>query len=145
MAHYYRALEVNTSQEDAFDYVADFTHAVWDPATLACEKITEGPIGVGTTFMLKAKFLTGSMDLPYTITEYVPHSRLVLEGESTLMKYVDVITFEPQQGGTVVGYDAVLNFKGLLGLGEFFFRPVFKQIGDSATDGLIKALNQIPG
>jgi len=143
MAHYFRALAVNSNQEQSFDYVADFTHAVWDPATLACEKVTDGPIGVGTTFMLKAKFLIGSMNLPYTITEYIPHTRLVLEGETSMMKYVDVITFESRDGSAVVGYDAVLTFKGLLGLGEIFFRPAFQQIGDGATDGLIKALNQL--
>ena len=143
MAHYFRALEVAASQEAAFNYVADFTHAVWDPATLACEKITEEPIGVGTTFMLKAKFLIGSMDLPYTITEYEPNSRLVLVGETRLTKYIDVITFEHRGEGAVVGYDAVLTFKGLLSLGEIFFRPVFKKIGDGATDGLIRALNRL--
>ena len=143
MAHYFRALEVNAAQEQAFDYVADFTHAVWDPATLACEKVTDDPIGIGTTFVLKAKFLAGSMDMPYTITEFIPHSRLVLEGETWLMKYIDVITFKPHQRGAIVGYDAVLNFKGLLGFGEYFFRPVFKQIGDRATDGLYDALNRL--
>ena len=143
MAHYFRALSVSIPQERVFNYVADFTHAVWDPATLACEQVTDGPIGVGTTFMLKAKFLTGSMNLPYTITEYEPNSRLVLVGESSLMKYVDVITFEPREEGTVVGYDAVLTFKGLLGLGEIFFRPAFQQIGDRATDGMLEALRQL--
>ncbi len=143
MAHYFRNLVVKTTQEEAFEYVADFTHAVWDPATLACEKVTDGPIGVGTTFMLKAKFLTGSMNLPYTITEFEPYTRLVLVGETGMMKYIDVITFEARSGGIVVGYDAALTFKGLFGLGEIFFRPAFKQIGDSATDGLINALNQL--
>lgn len=143
MAHYFRSLAVATTQEQAFAYVADFTHAVWDPATLAAEKVTAGPIGVGTTFMLKAKFLTGSMDLPYTITAYDPHTRIVLEGESSLMTWVDVITFEAQDGGAVVGYDAVITFKGILGLGEVFFRPAFKQIGDHATDGLRDALNKL--
>jgi len=135
MAHYFRALDVNVTQEEALNYIADFTHAVWDPSTVACE--------VGTTFMLKAKFLTGSMDMSDTISEYTPYSRLILEGETSLMKYIDVITFETRNGGAVIGYDAVLTFEGLLGLGEIFFRPAFKQIGDGATDGLIKTLNQL--
>lgn len=143
MAHYFRSLEVNATQEQAFDHVADFTNAVWDPATLACEKVTEGPIGVGTTFMLKAKSPTGTMDLPYTITEYEPHTRLVLVGESSLMSYVDVITFESREGGAVVGYDAVITLKSIFRLGELFFRPMFKRIGDGATDGLIEALNKL--
>ena len=143
MAHYFRSLEVEATQEQAFDYVADFTHAVWDPATLACEKVTDGPIGVGTIFMLKAKSPMGTMDLPYTITEYEPHTRLVLEGESSMMKYVDVITFESRDGGSVVGYDAVITLKSVFALGDLFFRPMFKKIGDDATDGLRDALNAI--
>jgi hypothetical protein len=143
MAHYFRTIKVDTGLEQSFKYVADFTHTVWDPATLSCEKVTDGPIGEGTTFLLKAKFMTSSMDLPYTITEYIPLSRIVLSGETRLMKYTDVITFESNQGGTLIGYDAVLSFKGLFGLGEIFFRPAFKQIGDRATDGLHAALDRL--
>jgi hypothetical protein len=141
MAHYYRALEVTATQEQAFDYIADFTHAVWDPATLACAKVTDGLIDVGTTFVLKAKSPIGSIDMPYTITEYEPHRRLVLEGESRMMRWVDVITCESTKGGTLVGYDASLTLRGILNLGDLFLRPMFKRFGDDATDGLIEALD----
>ncbi len=43
---------------ETFAFVSDFRNAVrWDPRTYAAEKTTDGPIGVGTRFVLSGGLL----------------------------------------------------------------------------------------
>lgn len=51
-------LIISRSVEETFAFVSDFRNAaLWDPRTYAVEKTTDGPIGVGTRFMLTGGML----------------------------------------------------------------------------------------
>jgi Polyketide cyclase / dehydrase and lipid transport len=57
------AIDIARSPGDVFDYCTDLTHEPeWNPKAKRVEKITDGPIGVGTRY--EAEFLQGS---PMTI------------------------------------------------------------------------------
>jgi hypothetical protein len=151
MAKYETTLYIPSSLEASFAFISDFRNAVrWDPRTYAVEKITPGPIGVGTTFLLTGGMLpkTGAladllpsiflrgMPLAYEVVSYEPPTKLVLKGQTAAFSYEDRIEFAAEGKGTSVKYSARLDFRGVLGVGEPFLRLLFKKIGDDATQDI---------
>jgi hypothetical protein len=64
------AIEVWRSPEDVFDYMTDITkEAEWNPRTRRAEKLTPGPIGLGTQF--SAEWIKGNP----AIVEYIGFER----------------------------------------------------------------------
>lgn len=146
MATYETSFLVPRSAAATFAFVSDFTNAAkWDPRTYSVEKVTPGPIGTGTVFMLRGGLLPRDLipkglplslfaqPLPYEVREYAPPHRLVLVGENRVFRYRDDIDFAEEGGATRVTYRAELGFKGLLAVGEPALKLVFKKIGDGAT------------
>ena len=49
-------IEISRSPEDVFDYLSDMGNEVrWNPDCVAIERLTDGPVGVGTRFRAKWK------------------------------------------------------------------------------------------
>lgn len=147
-------LTVPQTVEETFAFVSDFRNAVlWDPRTYAADKATDGPIGVGTRFVLTGGMLTedlverlhipgsvAGMALPYDVVEFdAPHG-FVLEGESRIVRYSDHLEFFPHGDGTRLRYAAELELKGPFAVMDPLLRMMFKRIGDDATRGLPAAV-----
>ncbi len=63
-------VEIARSPEDVFDYLSDQGNEVhWNPDCLSMEKLTDGPVGVGTRF--RAKWKQG----PIVFTEVSAYDR----------------------------------------------------------------------
>ncbi len=154
MATYETILTVPQSVAKTFAFVSDFRNAVlWDPRTYAAEKTTDGPIGVGTRFMLTGGMLTedlvqrlhipesvAGMPLPYDVTEFDTPHEFVLEGESRIVRYRDHLEFFPDGDGTRLRYAAELELKGPFAFMDPLLRLMFKRIGDDATRDLPAAV-----
>jgi uncharacterized protein YndB with AHSA1/START domain len=64
------SVEIARSPEDVFDYLSDQGNEVeWNPDCLRMDKLTEGPVGVGTRF--RAKWKQG----PEVMTECTRYER----------------------------------------------------------------------
>lgn len=62
--------EIARPREDVFDYLSDQGHEVeWNPDCVSMERLTDGPVGVGTRF--RAKWKQG----PVVITECTRYER----------------------------------------------------------------------
>ena len=62
--------EIARSPEDVFRYLSDMGHEVeWNPDCVSMDRLTEGPVGVGTRF--RAKWKQG----PVVITECTRYER----------------------------------------------------------------------
>ena len=144
MAHYQRTFAVEKDLPACFAYVSDFRHtATWDPMVTQATLVGGEPIRVGTTFEVISKFIgSKTVTLPYTVEEFEPNRRLVMSGTSSIMRYTDTIDFAATEAGTQISYDAKAELTGLLGLGNFVFPLMFKRIGDNATDGIQRAVNE---
>ena len=106
MASYEAELAIPRSVEKTFAFVSDFRNASrWDPRTYSVEKVTEGPIGVGTRFVLTGGVVPrnvlerlrvpgsrAGMPLPYDVVEFNAPTGFVLEGESRAFRYRDHLT-----------------------------------------------------
>lgn len=147
MAHYETVLSIARPTATTFDFVSDFRNAAhWDPRTYRVEKTPEGPIGVGTRFMLTGGMMKeevvrrlrvpvswAGMPLPYDVVDFDPPHGFVLEGESRLFRYRDVLEFTSRSGGTDLRYEAQLEFRGPFRVAEPLLTKLFQRIGDDAT------------
>ena len=156
VATYETILTVPHPIDVTFAFVSDFRNAArWDPRTYSAEKATDGPIGVGTRFMLTGGLMREDfaqrmhlptrligMPLPYDIVEFDPPNEFVLKGETGLVGYCDRLRFSATEEGTSLRYSAQLEMKGPMRIGEPLLRRVFTRIGDEATRGLPAAVER---
>jgi hypothetical protein len=106
--------------------------------------LTPEPVGVGSRFRLVARFLGRRIPLDYEIVELEHDERIVLRAENRSVRSVDTITFDDDERGTVVVYDAQLDVKGIGRLADPLLAFVFHRIGDRAAAGLRTRLAPVP-
>jgi hypothetical protein len=103
--------------EQVFDYVADQRNEpVYNPRMLHSEKITDGPVGVGTRFRVTAQSGWREIEMLIEVTEFQRPGRF---GSRTTMSAADIdggLTFEPVNGATRMNWARDLRPKGSLRL-----------------------------
>jgi NAD(P)-dependent dehydrogenase (short-subunit alcohol dehydrogenase family) len=129
-------------RETCFNYIADFSKVCeWDPQIESCKRVTDGPIGIGSRFHLKAKLFGRVFQMDYLIVEYEYPSHLVLEGVGRNgFKAVDRISFAESKGGTTVDYKAEFTFVGSDSLLKPILKAFLQRTGSSAISGLSQCL-----
>lgn len=112
-----RLVETATTSLDqptAFACVAEFANIeTWDPGVARSVKLTPGATRVGTAYALVLNANGRAMNMTYTVTEFRPNRRIVLEGRGKQIAAVDTIGFEPSGSGTVITYQADLQLTGV--------------------------------
>ena len=101
--------------EDVFDFVADERNR-YDPRVRRAEKLTPGPIGVGTRFRSESTSMGRLVQMVIEITAYDRPHRL---GSATHLSSMDIhstLTFEPVAEGTRMRWSSDLEPRGLLRL-----------------------------
>jgi short-subunit dehydrogenase len=112
--------------EEVFDYVADQRNEpIYNPQMLHSEKITDGPIGVGTRFRAMARSGRRPVEMLMEVTEFKRPTKL---GSRTTMSTVDVdggLTFEPLAEATRMRWSWEVSPRGPLRL----FGPLVARLG----------------
>ena len=87
-----------------FSFVADAQNLpLYVPTVLSVEKLTEGPIGPGTQFHSKMQLTPATAtEAIAQIVDYEPNRRMTSRITSTSTPNLDVITFTPAHGGTLL-------------------------------------------
>jgi hypothetical protein len=143
MAHYRTTIQSRMDVATAFDYMADFSNAAtWDPGVVGAERLGDGPVTLGSRFLLQAAFGKSVLPLEYVLAAYEPHKRLVLVAETEKVKSIDEITFVATESGSAVTYDAVLETRGSFRWATPIVAIMFRGIGNKAREGLRRELNR---
>ena len=106
MAVIKNSVRIDCTMEQAFEYLSDHRNELeWNPGIETIEKITDGPVGLGTRFRAKWK---SSPSLELEIVEYEPPHRWTSHNGGPLETTVR-FRLEPADGGTVlyVEFEAV--------------------------------------
>jgi hypothetical protein len=141
MTRYATEIHSRLAPADAFAYMADFSNArFWDPSVVSARKLGDKFIGVGTSFEVLVRFAKRKVTLIYTIIEFEPRERVVLEARRGFVSR-DTITVVPDGAGSLVRYEAVLAFGATGRLFEPLMQRLFNRVGDRARVGLERALN----
>jgi dehydrogenase/reductase SDR family member 12 len=146
MARFTTTLRVDQPRERVFEYLADFSQAAtWDPGVVAGEKLTPGPVRLGSRFELIVRFLGRSAPLEYVILAYEPPQRVVFHSRNGWVESTDELTFRSitkvvGRDRTEVTYDAVLEPRGWARVLAPGMSLAFGRIGRRARAGLEAAL-----
>jgi dehydrogenase/reductase SDR family member 12 len=129
-------------QREVFAYTADFSNIQdWDPGVMSSNKITDGPVGLGTRYELEVRFGSGTSPMIYEITVYEPDHRVVLAGSGEKLLATDEIRFATHDNMTVIDYTADLSFLNFFKYLGPLLRPRLEKVGEDALNGLVKALD----
>jgi dehydrogenase/reductase SDR family protein 12 len=142
MIRVHEVRETDRPIDEVFAYVADFrTTAGYDPGVARATRRDEGPVGVGATYDVLARFLGRSVPMVYRIERHEPPTLVVLVGEAATTSARDEIHFSPTpDGGTRVAWTLDLRLKGVNRLAEPILAPVLRRVGRAALDGLAARL-----
>jgi hypothetical protein len=112
---------IDRDHASVFAFVSDDRHGVqYHPDLLSVQKITDGPIGVGTQFRSRMQLPKGVFEGVEQILEYEPPNRTSSTVVSGLRRNLGTTTFEAVPQGTRVTYrfDSELTYSAaLLGQG----------------------------
>ena len=135
-----RTFVVSRPPADVVAYLADFTNAQeWDPGTVRCERLDDGPLRPGARWHNVSKVLGRETELTYELVSLEPH-RVVLRGTNKTATSTDDIAVAPEGDGSRVTYSAHIVFNGLARLADPLMQRVFERLGDETVTGIRRAL-----
>jgi carbon monoxide dehydrogenase subunit G len=146
MARYTTTVRTSWKPEEAFEYLAEFSHAAeWDPGIESGRNLSPDPLTVGARFEIQVSMMGRTTEMVYETIELDQPRKVVLRSETGALVSVDTLSFDPAPGGgTAVTYDADLTMKGPLRLLDPLLGLGFNRIADKARDGLAERLSGKP-
>ncbi len=138
-----RTFTVTPSPQVVLDYLEDFSHAEeWDPGTVSCQQIGDGPVQVGTQWHNTSKIAGNETELVYTLLERT-EDRVVLKGENEQATATDTITVLPHETGSEITYTAELEMHGVAKLATPVMKLVFEKLGNDTEEDMVQVLNRL--
>jgi Polyketide cyclase / dehydrase and lipid transport len=142
VARFRATIPSTLSQEEAFAYLAAFEHAAeWDPTVREASRVNEGELRVGTRFRVVSTVADLDVALVYEITRLEPPRLVVLEASDASISARDSFSVEPDGEGSVVGYEATLELRGVRRLLEPSTQASFDRAGRAAETTMRALLN----
>ena len=142
MARFRATIPSTLSQEEAFAYLEAFEHATeWDPTVREASRVDEGEPRVGTRFSVVSTVADLDLALVYEITRLEPPRLVVFEAADASISIRDSFSVEPRGEGSVVGYEATLDLRGVRRLLEPATQAAFDRRGRAAETTMRARLN----
>jgi hypothetical protein len=104
------------------------------------EPLTQGLSDLGSVYRLRVRVAGRDVPLDYRVVAIDRPTRVVLRAEQSGMVSTDSITVERAGVGSLVGYVAVLESRGVLRLAAPLIARSFQKRADRGADGLRRAL-----
>ena len=98
------SIVINKPVEEVFQFLANSeNNPQWQSGTQEVKKTSEGPIGVGTTYLSVSKLLGRRLESIVEYTAYEPNKRVAAKATSGPIPFQFETTFEATaEGGTMV-------------------------------------------
>ena len=101
MIHIEGDIVINRPVETVFDFVADESNEPrYNPQMLSAEKVSNGPIGLGTRFRAQTASRGRPIEMIIEMTVYDRPRRLASSTQMAEMDILGTLTFEPSGDGT---------------------------------------------
>lgn len=140
MARFSGSVTIARPPEDVFDFVADERNEPrYNPEMTAVEKLTDGPIGVGTRWRATVVSHGRPLSMEIEVTEFSRPSRLGSVTRMTTAHITGALTFAPAAGGTVMNWSWNLEPKGAMRL----LGPLFGAVGRKQEERIWGSLKQL--
>jgi uncharacterized protein YndB with AHSA1/START domain len=117
MAHIDGEIVINRPVEEVFDFVADERNEPrYNPRLLRVEKLSPGPVGLGSRFRAEMRMRPRPMEMTTEFTGYERPRRLASTTRMSRMDIRGTLSFDPVPGGTRMRWSWELEPHGLLKL-----------------------------
>ncbi len=114
-----QSVVINRPTEEVFAFVADIEKmSQWMSELVEAKQTSEGPVGVGTTYMAVATPLGRRAESTQDVVEYEPNSKFAIKSTSGPVASKDEFTFESVAGGTKVTRVTEAELGGFFKLAE---------------------------
>lgn len=139
-----RTFTVSVPRDKVVTYLRDFANAVdWDPGTVECTQIDDGPIALGTRWHNKSKLYGISTELDYELVRDDP-DHVVFRGSNKTAATSDDMSFtDLGDGRTEVTYRALVDFHRFGFIGEPLFGFIFGKLADSVPQQMTSVLEKL--
>jgi hypothetical protein len=113
MVHMTGAVTIDAPVGQVFDLVADERNEPrYNPRIVRAEKVTEGPVGVGSRFVAAPKGMGARGEMTVEVLELDRPHRLRTRVRSSYLRVEGTVTFAPIGGGTRLGWDWDMRLVG---------------------------------
>jgi uncharacterized protein YndB with AHSA1/START domain len=110
---------INRPVEEVFAFVSPGENwSQWATELVETRKTSEGPMGVGTTYVHVAQMLGRRIENDYEVTEYEPNRKVSMKATSGSIPADVAMAFQPVDGGTRVGLSVEAEVGGFFKLAE---------------------------
>ena len=136
-----KSIKINCTPEKAFAFATDFSNsAKWQIGLIEAKVLSDGPTGVGTTYMWVSKFLGQKMEVKSEVTVWDPPSRYEYKGVSSPFPIKGGFSFKAEDGGTLVTLFGEGEPGGFFKLAEGMMKGQMDKQLDDTLQALKKAL-----
>jgi len=126
--------------ERVFAYTADIANdPTWQSDMLEARRMTEGPVGLGTTYRIRVKPSMGVSEGSVEMVELQPGRRQVFRGDMGPMKPTITHLFESADGGTSLTRHVRFELPGPMRL----MQPVVRAMVRKRNAGFLAKLKEI--
>jgi uncharacterized protein YndB with AHSA1/START domain len=134
------SIVINRPPEEVYVFVTDpANEAKWHADVLEAHKVSDGPLGVGSTIQFSFNFM-GKKEIGLVVREFDSPRREVVEATSKgPMAPTFTFTFEPVDGGTRFTRKGDIRINGWMRLME----PMMKGMASKRADGFLAKLKQL--
>jgi carbon monoxide dehydrogenase subunit G len=138
-----RTFNVEVAPEIVLAYLADFAHAEqWDPGTVRCVRIDDGPVTVGSRWHNTSKIMGTSTELTYTLDQ-LTDERIVLVGHNDTATSTEEIEVAPDGNASRITYTNKVQFNGAAKLASPLAKVLFEILGSGLVKQLVETLNAL--
>jgi uncharacterized protein YndB with AHSA1/START domain len=140
MAHINGEILINRPVEEVFDFVADERNEPrYNPRMLRAEKLSPGPVGLGSRFRAEMRTRPRPMEMTTEFTGYERPRRLASTTRMSRMDIRGTLSFDPVPGGTRMRWSWELEPHGLLKL----MTPLASPIGARGERAIWTSLKRL--
>lgn len=126
MVHIAGEVTIDAPIDEVFDIVADERNEpTYNPRIVRAEKVSEGPVGLGTRFVAEPAGMGSRGEMTVEILEYERPHRLRTAVRSSSMQVDGTLTFDAGDGGTRMRWDWNMSMSGPMRV----FSPVLAVVG----------------
>lgn len=144
MVNVERTFTVDKPVDVVVDYLRDFSRTeAWDPGTISCIRVDDGPIVVGSRWHNVSEFRGKETELDYRLVR-LEAQHLTFVGKNKTATSTDDFRFAADGTGTAITYHATIEFNGIAKLADPFLRGLFEKLADGVIPAMTQAIAELP-
>jgi carbon monoxide dehydrogenase subunit G len=140
-----RTFTVASTPEGVVEYLRDFSRAEqWDPGTVSCTRLDDGPVEVGSRWRNVSQFLGRKTELVYELTRDDAHGLQFVGRNDTATSTDDISISAGDAPGTArIAYHAHVEFNGLARFGAPVAKLALEKLGTDTEKNLVRVLGPV--